>query len=517
MTELKDDFDFNTLDPDRWESLCYSLIHSKNPLVNTVNGHGGDEGIDAYIGKFESPAVIYQFKFFRNSFGKTQVKQVNASLDAALSKRSGFAWVLMCSKDPTPEAMKALEKLRDEHSDMAIEYHFASDIAAMLIECPKVRKEFYPNTQDQLEALSLGDGNRPLDMIENGIKRYNDILIDDRFTATVTTDGKSTTITYTAKPWVTEKFSLLSARAKSSAGSEALEALYREGRPLTLTRKDIELVPRVSFLEDAVECISVSARSVPNERPGTVLLYPGDGKADSPSLLVTLKTIREGSEIGVRSNAGQQGCPVVFEFEYPTGSMDNSPDGRGFRISIKPNYDGCSVKKALRGARFLSELAETRRLGICDPNGDPDDITFCAIAGFDDDDDWKEHARFFQALKRVCDFFGLNPVFNVAGLTEEFFKRLEYFVKKIGLMNRNWPGTLTFILCEHNKDAFGSSGEKQAIVIDEIPSIEIFGIHCKAHVRYVSKGTLKYRETDSGLVCDIKGQHTIYVERVLPE
>lgn len=75
MAELKDDFDFNTLDPDRWENLCFALVHAKNPLVRTVNGHGGDEGIDAYVGSFGEPIEIYQFKFFKNSFGKSQVKQ----------------------------------------------------------------------------------------------------------------------------------------------------------------------------------------------------------------------------------------------------------------------------------------------------------------------------------------------------------------------------------------------------------------------------------------------------------
>ena len=152
MAELKDDFDFNTLDPDRWENLCFALVHAKNPLVRTVNGHGGDEGIDAYVGSFGEPVEIYQFKFFKNSFGKSQVKQVKDSLNAALAKRRGFKWILMCSKDPTPAAMRALDELRGEHPDMTIECHFASEIAAMLIECPRVRKEFYPNTQDQLEA-----------------------------------------------------------------------------------------------------------------------------------------------------------------------------------------------------------------------------------------------------------------------------------------------------------------------------------------------------------------------------
>ena len=80
MAELKDDFDFNTLDPDRWENLCFALIHAKNPLVRTVNGHGGDEGIDAYVGPFETPAVIYQFKFFKSSLGTLKSNKLEIPL-----------------------------------------------------------------------------------------------------------------------------------------------------------------------------------------------------------------------------------------------------------------------------------------------------------------------------------------------------------------------------------------------------------------------------------------------------
>ena len=53
--QLKDDIDFRTLDESRWEELCYQVLHARNPCLETINGSGGDEGIDAYIGDFENP------------------------------------------------------------------------------------------------------------------------------------------------------------------------------------------------------------------------------------------------------------------------------------------------------------------------------------------------------------------------------------------------------------------------------------------------------------------------------
>lgn len=515
MTELKDDFDFNTLDPDRWENLCFSLVHARNPLVHTVNGHGGDEGVDAYVGSFESPAVIYQFKYFKNSFGTSQVKQVKGSLDAALAKRRGFKWVLMCSKDPTPEAMRALDGLRDEHSDMAIEYYFASEIAAMLIESPKVRKEFYSNVQDQLEAIALQSGNRPIDMIRNGAKRLNDVVCDDRLQATVITNGNATTMVYTAKPGVTEEIPLFSVRAKSETGLAALQALQREGKPFTLSSNDIEFEPLISLSDDEGECVSISASSTPDEHPSTLLLYAGDASAAAPSLYVTLKTVRLGTELGVRSNADQKECPIVIELEYLVSIDAEAATASAFRVDLTPRYEGHTVKTALRGARFLAELAKSGRLGLSDPFGGPEDTSYCTL-NLDIGDTWERQADFFEALLRVCRFFGIDPVLDGSFHTEEFFDGLVYFTRKLDMKDRNWSGTLSFTLTEYEKDALRPSNEECAFVVDEAPFMDICGIHCEAHVRYVSRGKLKSEEIAGGLACEIAGEHIIYMDKVLP-
>lgn len=516
MTELKDDFNFNTLDPDRWENLCFALIHTKNPFVRTVNGHGGDEGIDAYVGSFEAPAVIYQFKFFKGSLGKTQVKQVRDSLDAALAKRRDFKWILMCSKDPTPEAMRALDALKDEHSDMSIEYHFAAEIAAMLIACSKVRKEFYPNIQDQLEAISLQAGNKPIEMIRNGAKRLNDVVCDDRLQATVITDGNVTTMVYTAKPGITEEISLFNVKAKSEVGFAALKALQREGKPFALSPDDIDFKPLIPLPDDEGECVSVSAFSTPDEHPSSLLLYTGDANTSAP-LYVTLKTVRLGTEIGVRSNADQEECPIKIELEYPILVNDKTVRATDFRVNLTPRYEGHTVKAALKGARFLAELAKSRRLGLCSPYGDPEDTTYCTLADLDVGDTWERQVVFFEALLRVCQFFGIDPVLDSSYRAEDFFNGLAYFTKKLDMKDRSWQGTLSFTLVDYKKDTLHSPEEDCAFVIDETPFIDICGIHCEARVRYVSKGKLKSKEKDGGLVCDIVGEHTIYMDRVLPE
>ena len=81
----------------------------------------------------------------------------------------------------------------------------------------------------------------------------------------------------------------------------------------------------------------------------------------------------------------------------------------------------------------------------------------------------------------------------------------------------SWPGTLSFTLTDCKKNTLHSPDEDCTFIIDETPFIDICGIHCEAQVRYVSKGKLKSREKAGGLACDIVGEHTIYMDRVLPE
>ena len=60
------------------------------------------------------------------------------------------------------------------------------------------------------------------------------------------------------------------------------------------------------------------------------------------------------------------------------------------------------------------------------------------------------------------------------------------------------------------------SGEECAYLIDETPFMDICGIHCEARVRYVSRGKLKSKEKAGALICEIVGEHTIYMDKVLP-
>jgi len=484
-------------------------------MVKTVDGHGGDEGIDAYVGSFDAPSVIYQFKYFRKTFGSDQVRQIKKSLEAAFSKRRGFRWVLMCSADPTPAATRALETLREEHPGVEIEYVFGSEIRAKLIETPKVRKRYYPDIQDQLEAAYLANGSNPLELIHKDARLLNNIIIDDRLKATVTTDGRNLMTVYELRPGVDEEVPLFRVESKTKRGYEALRALYRDGTPFTLSPDDVSLNPLVVFPDVPGGCDSIVACSLPDQRPASILLYPGDAEEWQTPIFVTLKTVKCGVEVGVRSNEEQQGCPIAIELEFPVCFNPHEMPTK-FHVNIRPRYEGCTVKTARKGACFLAKLAETGRLGLCNPNDDPEDASYCTFKDLDVRDTWGNQAAFFEALYRVCQFFGANPVVDDSFKTEEFFDALVCFNQKLDMQGKELKGVLSFKAAGVNEERLREVDElgESALVFDETAWVDLFGKRYEAKVRIVSKGILTYTEVDGEPACEIEGKHCLYLDVV---
>ena len=65
--------DFISLNKEEFEKLCKRLLISENPKIKTIDGAGGDEGVDSFEGKFNGEIKIWQFKFsFSNSKGPNE-------------------------------------------------------------------------------------------------------------------------------------------------------------------------------------------------------------------------------------------------------------------------------------------------------------------------------------------------------------------------------------------------------------------------------------------------------------
>ena len=80
---------------DTFSSLCSRLIMRLLPTAKPVDGSGGDEGIDTFVGTFNGSCAVYQHKYFPDRLGPAQRKQVKNSLAQALNHHDVQSWTLM--------------------------------------------------------------------------------------------------------------------------------------------------------------------------------------------------------------------------------------------------------------------------------------------------------------------------------------------------------------------------------------------------------------------------------------
>lgn len=509
MTQLKDDVDFNTLDAHRWEDLCFQVLRARNPNVKTIDGSGGDEGIDAYVGDFENPSSIYQFKFFSKGFGKSQRDQIKKSFNAAAALRNGFKWILICNIDPSANALRWFDSFRAEHADFDISLVSASEFKSWLYDVPKIRKEYFPNYQDSIEEILERPEHNPLSRINASARAYNDVLCDDRFNATITSDGNCETIVYTLKPGINEDVPLFKLRPLSQEGCEALGALKREGKPFKLTSEDVEVIPQLECLGDLSDCISISAVSEPKANTSYLRIYSSDKREESTSLFVELKTVREGEEIFVRSNVEQTNSPVILELECPNEFVLDVNAIANLKCNLKPRYKQLPIKTAHKGVRFLAQLMFSHRLGISEADQDFNEASFSLLGDIDSNVSWDKLESLLGRIETVCNFFDCNPVIDDSIDDPDFCNALLVFYNELLNANKEIDGTLSFTLESYEESVIrkAEQQEEAAFVIDKTWSGNLFGVDCAANVRTIARGNLSCKRTNKGLFCTVKGKY----------
>ena len=492
MTTLKDDKEFRSLDDTRWEDLCYLLFKEEYVGLQRNNGSGGDDGIDAYVGDFANPSIVFQFKFFPSGLGKKQVRQIKRSLETVLEKRPGLKrWILASSADPTPEARLALDSLFAEHPDVETEFYGEGEMRHKLIRHPTVRRAFYDDGMETLKGVLSLEGMDPLKRASEGVRIYNEAVVDERFIATVTTDGKTTVTAYSLHPDFVDSPPKFTMRLKSKRGVEAYSGLMRLGTPVELSAEDVELdvsdLPGAGADEGELQWLKIIPQIEP--RPSQLRFYASEELGKCQALFVELRTTSEGSERIVRSNADQKNVPVLFEMIIPLAAQEGGATEAG-TINITPRLIGNRVSVALKGARFLAQLSQTKRLGFSAPDGDVSDATFVTLGGIDEDGAWAHQLRYIEAVERVCRFFGIDPTIDDTLNDEEFFHSVVRTAERIRTLGSELDGTTTFNLNEPDPDFIRSAEGKDAIslVADMDWSGSMFGTDVEAKIRIVANG-----------------------------
>lgn len=431
---LIDDANFSSLSRDQWEDLCSDLLRAEGHDAIETDGRGGDEGIDAYEGSFDSPTVIYQFKHFKDAFGSSQAQQVKASLEKAHKERSSFKWVLMASANPTPSAARKIEKLSTLYPDVKVEIHYGAEIRQRLYNHRNVLRQFYQDDRTfMMEAL---DNDGKADFAESFNRKarlFNESIGDERFKASITSDGSAETIAYELQPWVKGPVPILRVTSKTAEAAQALLDNYNRGIDIDLTGSDVD----VSFLAN----IGKSSDGAKLERLYTLpakyhddtnlRLFACSGKKTC-SLFIQLRTEREGAKECVRSNIHQSNSPIIIRFTFykSKASDGDATVVNNASCSITPRIAGCRLSSAIKGARFLVLLQKSRALGIGDVDCELNEASFSRF-GACNSVDAEGMLTSLMRLKSVYGYFGIDPVLSEEVSTDDFAKGIEPFIKAI--------------------------------------------------------------------------------------
>jgi hypothetical protein len=107
---------------DNFSALCSRLIIRLNPEAKPVDGKGGDEGLDTYIGIFNGQCRAFQHKYFPERVGKSQRAQVEKSLVTATKKHSIKCWTLMLPINLSPDEIRWFQGLQKKYRPLAMDW-----------------------------------------------------------------------------------------------------------------------------------------------------------------------------------------------------------------------------------------------------------------------------------------------------------------------------------------------------------------------------------------------------------
>ncbi|MEM9548477.1 MAG: hypothetical protein AAGA77_21005, partial [Bacteroidota bacterium] len=91
---------------DNFAELCSMIISSYYPNAKSIDGRGGDKGVDTFIGEFEGHVQIFQHKYYLNKLTSSQKRHIAASLLSACMYHNPYKWILCIPKNLLPSEQK---------------------------------------------------------------------------------------------------------------------------------------------------------------------------------------------------------------------------------------------------------------------------------------------------------------------------------------------------------------------------------------------------------------------------
>jgi hypothetical protein len=187
--------DLKALDSTKFHSLCNALVKAEYSDATCVEGSGGDEGIDCFLGNNMDVdnLHVFQHKFFPTTLNNSGKGQIKSSLKQVISKHPNVSrWTLVIAKDLTPGEMKWFNQLRIDHRNIKLDLWDNNKLKDLLRKYPTIRYDYFPIPEhidkkitkhlDDLKEMALRlldyvqdePSDRILSILNNGL--YQDLI-----------------------------------------------------------------------------------------------------------------------------------------------------------------------------------------------------------------------------------------------------------------------------------------------------------------------------------------------------
>lgn len=148
--------DFSTLDQKKFSELCDQLIKAEYPQSKPIEGSGGDEGIDSFIGNFDEIIKVFQYKFFIKTIGNVQKSQIKKSLSVVKEKHKVNEWILVIPRNFTTREARFFLQIQKDNADIKIDYLGATELKNLLYKYKNIREIYFKEDKILKELESQG-------------------------------------------------------------------------------------------------------------------------------------------------------------------------------------------------------------------------------------------------------------------------------------------------------------------------------------------------------------------------
>lgn len=139
--------DLKALDSTKFHSLCNALVKAEYSDATCVEGSGGDEGIDCFLGNnMDADNLhVFQHKFLPTTLNNSGKGQIKSSLKQVISKHPNVSrWTLVIAKDLTPEEIKWFNQLKIDYPNIKLDLWDNTKLKDLLRKYPTIRYDYFP-------------------------------------------------------------------------------------------------------------------------------------------------------------------------------------------------------------------------------------------------------------------------------------------------------------------------------------------------------------------------------------